>query len=70
MIKDEALRKAIELQIAHFGQIPMTLFRSPHPPRKVIPANPPISVPGIRIELLYDSLKLINKFLLKCTCRD
>lgn len=34
MIKDEALRRATELQIAHFGQIPMQLFRTPHPPRK------------------------------------
>ena len=37
MIKDEELRKAIELQIAHFGQVPQQLFRSPHPARQVIP---------------------------------
>jgi hypothetical protein len=36
LIKDDALRKATELQIAHFGQIPLQLFRSPHPPRKPI----------------------------------
>lgn len=29
-IKDEALRTATELQIAHFGQCPMQLFRRPH----------------------------------------
>jgi hypothetical protein len=29
-IKDEALRVATELQIAHFGQCPMQLFRRPH----------------------------------------
>lgn len=34
MIKDDALRKATELQIAHFGQIPQQLFKSPHPQRK------------------------------------
>ena len=29
-IEDEALRRATELQIAHFGQCPMQLFLSPH----------------------------------------
>ena len=29
-IEDEALRHATELQIAHFGQCPMQLFRRPH----------------------------------------
>jgi len=29
-IEDEALRQATELQIAHFGQCPMQLFRRPH----------------------------------------
>lgn len=29
-IEDEALRTATELQIAHFGQCPMQLFRRPH----------------------------------------
>lgn len=32
MIKDDGLRKATELQIAHFGQVPMQLFTTPHPP--------------------------------------
>jgi hypothetical protein len=32
-IKDPALRKATELQIAHFGQCPRRLLRTPHPPR-------------------------------------
>lgn len=32
-IKDDALRQATELQIAHFGQCPMQLFRRPHVPR-------------------------------------
>ena len=32
-IKDEALRRATELQIAHFGQCPMQLFNRPHPAR-------------------------------------
>lgn len=31
VIVDEGLRRATELQIAHFGQIPMQLFRTPHP---------------------------------------
>lgn len=31
MITDEALRKATELQIAHFGQCPLQLFTSAHP---------------------------------------
>jgi hypothetical protein len=30
-IKDESLRRATELQIAHFGQCPMQLFVRPHP---------------------------------------
>jgi hypothetical protein len=34
MIKDEALRRATELQIAHFGQTPMQLFKVPHPAKK------------------------------------
>lgn len=33
MIEDESLRQAIELQIAHFGQMPYQLFRQPHPQR-------------------------------------
>ena len=32
-IKDDALRMATELQIAHFGQIPLQLFKTPHPSR-------------------------------------
>jgi hypothetical protein len=35
MIQDEAIRKATELQIAHFGQTPMQLFKAPHPAKKV-----------------------------------
>lgn len=35
MIKDEALRRATELQIAHFGQTPMQLFKVPHPAKKL-----------------------------------
>jgi hypothetical protein len=34
LIEDEALRRATELQIAHFGQTPMQLFRTPHPAKK------------------------------------
>jgi hypothetical protein len=33
LITDEATKNAIELQIAHFGQCPMQLFRVPHPPK-------------------------------------
>ena len=33
-IEDEALRKATELQIAHFGQCPMQLFVKPHERRR------------------------------------
>ena len=36
LIKDEALRQATELQIAHFGQTPMQLFKVPHPMRKLL----------------------------------
>eukprot|EP00981_Chlorochromonas_danica_P010525 scaffold3255_cov191-Ochromonas_danica.AAC.12 len=39
MIEDETLRRATELQIAHFGQTPMQLFRTPHPVRKVRGTN-------------------------------
>ena len=35
MIHDESIRKATELQIAHFGQTPMQLFKTPHPAKKV-----------------------------------
>lgn len=35
-IEDESLRQALELQSAHFGQIPMALFCNPHPARKVL----------------------------------
>lgn len=38
-IEDEALRRATELQIAHFGQTPMQLFKVPHPTRKVSGPN-------------------------------
>ena len=40
MISDEATRKAIELQIAHFGQVPMELFRTPHPPKQFFRSVP------------------------------
>ena len=33
-IEDETLRRALELQSAHFGQIPMQLFQNPHPKRR------------------------------------
>jgi hypothetical protein len=33
LMADESLRKATELQIAHFGQVPLQLFKSPHPQR-------------------------------------
>jgi len=39
LIKDEALRQATELQIAHFGQTPMQLFKVPHPLRKILKSN-------------------------------
>ena len=44
-ITDETLRKATELQIAHFGQVPLQLFNTPHPARKVTgkEANLPIT---------------------------
>lgn len=43
MIGDEATRKAIELQIAHFGQCPVELFRTPHPPKNVfVPVPRPL----------------------------
>eukprot|EP01038_Epipyxis_sp_PR26KG_P005336 gene5336-7405_t len=45
MIEDEALRRATELQIAHFGQIPLQLFRTPHPSRKVSGNNATIPIP-------------------------
>ena len=35
LIKDEALRRATELQIAHFGQVPLQLFKTPHPARRL-----------------------------------
>ena len=30
-IEEEAVKKAMEIQIAHFGQCPVQLFKSPHP---------------------------------------
>ena len=42
---DEGLRRATELQIAHFGQIPMQLFRHPHPPKRT-PSSPLFTYPG------------------------
>jgi hypothetical protein len=41
-ITDEATRRAIELQIAHFGQSPMELFSRPHPQRKTMCIPRPI----------------------------
>lgn len=38
-IQDETIRKATELQIAHFGQVPLQLFKIPHPARKVTGPN-------------------------------
>ena len=32
-IDDPELRRATELQIAHFGQCPLQVFTRPHPPR-------------------------------------
>ena len=45
MIKDEALRRATELQIAHFGQTPMQLFRVPHPAKKMPSTQSTAGVP-------------------------
>lgn len=39
-IEDEALRRAMEIQIAHFGQCPTQLFKSPHPQRQIISCIP------------------------------
>lgn len=36
LITDDSLRRAIELQIAHFGQMPIQLFKTPHPQRKTL----------------------------------
>lgn len=41
-IEDEALRRATELQIAHFGQCPDVLFAKPHPPRKRLSVPRPL----------------------------
>eukprot|EP01032_Pedospumella_encystans_P019712 gene19712-22413_t len=45
MIKDESLRRATELQIAHFGQTPMQLFKVPHPARKLSGRESSVPVP-------------------------
>lgn len=45
MIADETLRRATELQIAHFGQIPMQLFKVPHPARKSFGMQSSVAVP-------------------------
>jgi hypothetical protein len=34
-IEDEAMRRAMEIQIAHFGQCPLQLFNRPHPTKKL-----------------------------------
>ena len=34
-IEDESMRRAMEIQIAHFGQCPLQLFSKPHPHRRV-----------------------------------
>lgn len=52
LIKDETMRKAIELQIAHFGQCPMELFSKPHPSRKMV-----LSIPRMLINN-FDKCKL------------
>jgi Beige/BEACH domain len=49
-IKDESLRRATELQIAHFGQCPMQLFTRPHPARGtrvLVPRIMSVSVRGL-----------------------
>jgi hypothetical protein len=45
LIADEGLRKAVELQIAHFGQIPQQLFRTPHPARQSAGSRNPSNLP-------------------------
>jgi hypothetical protein len=53
LIEDESLRQAIELQIAHFGQMPYQLFKTSHPAR-----NP-----------MKQSKSIIPRLLAKCFVR-
>eukprot|EP01035_Chromulina_nebulosa_P019889 gene19889-25844_t len=57
-INDEALRKAIELQIAHFGQMPYQLFKTPHPMRKTLYSNS--NIDNTKSEDNKDKSKLDN----------
>jgi hypothetical protein len=62
MIEDETLRKATELQIAHFGQIPMQLFKIPHPSKRTSGTlNSLFSVRPLRKCFSHsDSVELVN----------
>lgn len=51
-IEDPVMRKAVEVQIANFGQCPSQLFSTPHPQR-----DPPAQV------LLHDMARAANVFL-------
>jgi hypothetical protein len=53
LITDEATKSAIELQIAHFGQCPMQLFRVPHP-RKSIRGSVPRPLRNVLHPLMGD----------------
>jgi hypothetical protein len=61
-IQDETIRRATELQIAHFGQIPIQLFKVPHPARKVTGSNAvlPITRPLKKAFAKSDLSKLAN----------
>ena len=50
----EGLRRATELQIAHFGQIPMQLFRHPHPAKRT-PSSPlfHLHYPGNSVRFVF-----------------
>ncbi|KAH9101297.1 hypothetical protein LEN26_015757 [Aphanomyces euteiches] len=70
-IEDPHLRAAMEQQIAHFGQCPQQLFRSPHPPRgsgarpqqdhlPYITQSPGGNVGLYKMKILSDRLLVVN----------
>jgi Beige/BEACH domain len=71
-IKDESLRRATELQIAHFGQCPMQLFNRPHPARGtrvLVPRIMSVSMRGLDSwqqvrSITYDVTQCKNAILL------
>lgn len=55
-IEEPAFRKAMQMQITHYGQTPLQILRKPHAARGPHPVAPPVSVPPSPFSACNDAL--------------